>query len=152
MDFLIFIIIILLGLYFWKRAEKKHYASITEREEKYKNLVVLSDKDLKRAKNQQSEWILLVEGTVVSIDAFKKLMASFVNLFWGRMKAYESLVDRARREAVLKVKERASRSGCNVIANLRLETSSINKSTKKQVWSIEAIAYATGIKVSASWK
>jgi uncharacterized protein YbjQ (UPF0145 family) len=43
------------------------------------------------------------------------------------MKAYESLVDRARREAVLKVKQRAYDGGYNVIANLRLETSSISK-------------------------
>jgi uncharacterized protein YbjQ (UPF0145 family) len=77
--------------------------------------------------------MLIVEGTVVSIDAFKKLMASFVNIFGGRMKAYESLVDRARREAVLKVKQRAGNAGCNVIVNLRLETSSISKSTKNTV-------------------
>ena len=152
MDFIIFIIIILLGLYFWKRAEKKHYKSIQEREEKYKNIIMISDKDLKRAKNNQSEWMLLIEGTVVAMDAFKKLMASFVNLFGGRMKAYESLVDRARREAVLKVKQRAAESGCNVIANLRLETSSISKSAKKQVGAVEAIAYATGVKVVSAWK
>ncbi len=152
MDFLIFIILILLWLFFWKRAEKKHYASIVEREETYKNIVVLSDKDLKSLQHPQSEWMLIVEGTVVSIDAFKKLMASFVNIFGGRMKAYESLVDRARREAVLKVKQRAGNAGCNVIVNLRLETSSISKSTKNTVWAVEAIAYATGIKVTSPWK
>jgi uncharacterized protein YbjQ (UPF0145 family) len=152
MDFLIFIVIILLGLFFWKRAEKKHYASIQEREEKYKNIIVISDRDLKRAKNNQSEGVLFVEGTVVSIDSFKKLMASFVNIFGWRMKAYESLVDRARREAVLKVKQRAYDGGYNVIANLRLETSSISKWAKKTVWSVEAIAYATGVKVVSAWK
>jgi len=151
-DFIIFIIIIFCGLFFGKCIEKKHYTSILEREEKYKKMVVLSDKDLKRAKNSMSEWELLVEGTVVSIDSFKKLMASFVNFFWGRMKSYESLVDRARREAILKVKKRASDLGYNIIANLRIETSSIGKNAKKTVWSVEAIAYATGVKVWASWK
>ena len=152
MEFLILIIITLLGLFFWKRAESKHYASIQEREEKYKNIIVISDTDLKRAKNSQSEGVLFVEGTVVAIDAFKKLMASFINLFGWRMKAYESLVDRARREAVLKVKQRAAEAWCNVIANLRIETSSISKNAKQSVWAVEAIAYATGIKVSSTWK
>ncbi len=152
MEFLIFIIILLLGLYFWKRAERKHYTSIHQREETYKNIIVLSDTDLKQAKNNQSEWILIAEGTVVSIDAFKKLMAGFVNIFGGRMKSYESLVDRARREAILKVKQRAEESGCNVIANLRLETSSISKSTKNSVGAVEAMAYATGLKVAWAWK
>jgi hypothetical protein len=39
-----------------------------------------------------------------------------------------------------------------VIVNLRLETSSISKSTKNTVWAVEAIAYATGIKVTSPWK
>ncbi len=152
MEFLIFIIITLLGLFFGRRVEKKHYASIREREEKYRKLVVISDKDLKRAKNVDSQGVLLVEGTVVSIDAFKKMMASFVNLFGGRMKAYESLVDRARREAILKVKEKAANAGYNVIGNLRLETSSISKTTKWTVGSVEAMAYATAVKIAPSWK
>lgn len=152
MEFLIFIIVIALGLFFGKRNEKKHYASILEREGKYKNIIVLSDKDLRRVKNTQGEWLLITEGTVVSIDAFKKLMASFVNLFGGRMKAYESLVDRARREAILKVKEQAAKAGCNIISNLRLETSSISKSAKQSVGAVEALAYATALRVENTWK
>lgn len=154
MEFLIFLVVVFLGLFFGKRAEKKHYTSIQERELKYKKIIVLSDKDLKSVKNGIEEWALIHEGTVVALDAFKKLMASFVNLFWWRMKAYESLVDRARREAVLKVKQKAFDLWCNTIINLRIETSSISKSAKKSVWAVEAIAYATWIKViqSPTWK
>lgn len=86
-------------------------------------------------------------GTVVAIDAFKKLMAGFVNIFGGKMKAYESLVDRARREVILKVKEKAERAGYNAIVNLRIETSSISKNAKKTVGSVEALAYATAIRL-----
>jgi uncharacterized protein YbjQ (UPF0145 family) len=75
----------------------------------------------------REDQLLLSEGTVVSIDYFKKLMAWFVNIFGGRMKSYESLVDRARREAVLRVKEKAAADGYNCLANLRIETSSITK-------------------------
>ena len=148
MDFLIFIIILLLGLYFWKRAEKKHYASILEREEKYKHIPVLSDKDSQQMQGTQGEWVLCVGGTVVALDAFKKLMASFVNIFGGRMKAYESLVDRARREAVLKVKQKAVEAWYNCVVNLRIETSSISKNAKQTVGSVEAMAYATAIRVT----
>jgi len=125
----------------------KHYASIEQREEKYKYITVISDKDLKCAKNNQSEWVLIIEGTVVALDAFKKFLAGLINIVWGRVRAYESLVDRARREAVLKVKQAAAQSGYNVIANLRIETSSISKSTKNTVWAVEAIAYATWVRV-----
>jgi len=134
-------------MFFWKRVEKKHYASIKEREEKYKNIVVLSDKDTKDMNIATDTTLLITEWTVVSIDYFKKLMASFVNIFGGRMKAYESLVDRARREAILKVKERAVLQNCNAIVNLRIETSSITKNAKQNVWSVEALAYASAIKM-----
>jgi len=147
MEFIIFIITIICGLFFGKRAEKKHYSSIIEREEKYKSIVILSDKDLKRVKNTSGEWILLSGTTVVSIDAFKKFMSSFVNLFWGKMKSYESLVDRARREAILKVKQQAYEKNLNCIVNLRVETSSITKNAKQNVWAVEALVYATGIQV-----
>lgn len=152
MELLIFIIITACWLFFGKYIEKKHYASIIEREEKYKWVVVLSDKDLRGIKNVQGEWILLNEGTVVSIDAFKKLMAGFVNLFGGRMKSYESLVDRARRESVLKLKEKAVNAGYNCIANLRIETSSITKNAKKTVGSVEAMAYGSALKLVSPWK
>lgn len=65
------------------------------------------------------------------------------------MKAYESLVDRARREAVLKVKQKAEESGYNCIVNLRIETSSISKNAKQTVGSVEAMAYATAIRLSS---
>jgi len=154
MEFLIFIILIFLGLFFGRRAEKNHYASIEKREREYKNIIILSDTDLKNIKNEAQQWELIHEGTVVAIDAFKKLMASFVNLFWWRMKAYESLVDRARREAVLKVKHKAHSLWHNAVINLRIETSSISKSAKKTVWAVESIAYATWITLlgSSSWK
>ncbi|MDA9129235.1 YbjQ family protein [Candidatus Gracilibacteria bacterium] len=147
MDFIIFIVIILLGLFFGKRAEKKHYASILEREEKYKHIPVLSDKDTRDMPGIEGQGILCTSGTVVAIDAFKKLMAGFVNIFGGRMKAYESLVDRARREVVLNVKQKAEQAGYNAIVNLRIETSSISKNAKQNVGSVEALAYATAIRL-----
>ena len=147
MDFIIFIIILLLWLFFGKRAEKKHYASILEREERYKHIPILSDKDTRLLEGIEGVWVLCTWGTVVSIDAFKKLMATFVNIFWGKMKAYESLVDRARREVILKVKQKAQEAWYNTIINLRIETSSISKSAKSNVGSVEALAYATAIRI-----
>lgn len=148
MEFIFFIIITLLGLFVGKHIEKKHYASILEREEKYKNIVILSDKDTRGMKNiQDDNQLLITETTVVSIDAFKKLMATLVNIFGGRVKAYESLVDRARREAVLKVKETAYENDYNALVNLRIETSSISKGSKNTVWSVEALAYGSGVKI-----
>jgi len=42
---------------------------------------VISDRDLRSIKSIKAVGQLQTGGTVVAIDAFKKLMASFVNIF-----------------------------------------------------------------------
>lgn len=87
--------------------------------------------------------VKLVNGNVViSIDFFKKIVASLINLFGGNITAYETLLDRARREAILRIKEDAS--DASEIINIRIETSSISKNTKT-VGAIEVLAYGTAI-------
>lgn len=146
MEFLIFLLLVLLWLFFWRRAEKSHYQSIATREEKYKNILVISDTDLQNMTETHSEWSLIVGETVVALDAFKKFIASLINIFWGRVKSYESLVERARREAVLKVKQQAADAWYTIVVNLRIETSSISKSANNTIGAVEAIAYASGVR------
>ena len=66
-------------------------------------------------------------------------------IFGGEVLSYETLIDRARREAVLRMKEEAEKA--DVILNLRIETSSIGQTANKRntIGSIEAIAYGTAI-------
>ena len=87
----------------------------------------------------------LVYGSVViSIDYFKKILAGLRNIFGGTVKSYESLVDRARREALLRMKEMAG--DATVIVNVRIETSTIaRKANKEGVGCLEAIAYGTAL-------
>ncbi len=146
-DIIIILILVLCGLIFWKINEKKHYRSILEREENYKTINIISDTDYKKISWKSQNQELFSAGTVVAIDYFKKLMAWFVNIFWGKMKSYESLVDRARREAVLRLKEQAHSKGYNTLINLRIETSSISKWVKWNIGSVEALAYATGTNI-----
>lgn len=61
--------------------------------------------------------------------------------------AYETLLDRGRREALLRMKEQAIEWGATQILNVRLETSSIwGAEGKQSVGNVEVIAYGTGIK------
>ena len=151
-DILLFLWATVCGIIFGTLIEKKHYRSIIEREQRFKNIIILSDKDLQQAGKVEQWGVLITGGTAISIDAFKKLMAYFVNLFGGRVKSYESLIDRARREAVLRLKEQADNAEYNAIVNLRIETSSITKNAQQNVGSVEALAYGTAVKIDTSWK
>ena len=80
---------------------------------------------------------------VVSVDYFKRVLAGLRNFFGGNVQPYETLVDRARREAVLRMKE--SCSDADQVINLRLETSSISKGRSNQIGTVEVLAYGTAV-------
>lgn len=88
---------------------------------------------------------LVAGNVVVSIDYFKKISAGLRNILGGRVSAYESLVERARREAILRMKEEARDIGADAIFNVKLETSSITKGAKGQVGAVEVLAYGTAL-------
>ncbi|MFH1292866.1 MAG: heavy metal-binding domain-containing protein, partial [Pseudomonadota bacterium] len=68
------------------------------------------------------------------------------NIFGGTVKSYETLIDRARREALLRMKEMAG--GATVIVNVRIETSTIAKrANNKGVGCLEAMAYGTALTI-----
>jgi len=140
-NIIIFLVLLLLGYVFGSMAEKRHFVSIREREEKLKSLPMIM---LKKPLNPEgiSRCVLVNGSVVISIDFFKKFVASLVNLFGGRIGTYETLVDRARREAILRMKEEAK--GASEIINIRIETSSISKNAKN-IGSVEVLAYGTAI-------
>ena len=145
-DMVIFLGLLLLGYIAGRTAEKRHYRSIIQREKELLLLaVVTAEGSFPPGKVRDSE--LVVGSVVISIDYFKRLLAILRNIFGGRVKAYESLVDRARREAILRMKETARKQGDTMVINMRLETSTIgrNANKKKQIGSVEAIAYGTAV-------
>jgi uncharacterized protein YbjQ (UPF0145 family) len=126
-------------------AEKRHYKSIEKRENKFLKLPVVTMKDA-FDKNSPILRTRLVQGSaVISIDYFKRMLAALRNIVGGEVKSYETLVDRARREATLRMKKMAW--DADIILNLRIETSAIGNSAnrRKAIGSIEAIAYGTAI-------
>ncbi len=148
METLINIAIILLplalGYFFGRHAESKHYKSILERESNFRKLPTSTWKIPLPMKGNIVEARLVTGSVVISIDYFKRLLAGLRNMFGGRVASYETLVDRARREAILRMKEQCL--GASQIVNVRIETSSISKNDKKgTVGSVEALAYGTAL-------
>ncbi len=141
-DIIILLTLILLGYIFGSIAEKNHYKSIRKREKKFIHLPTITLKTPLNPDNIRKSR-LVVGNVVISVDYFKRVLAGLKNIFGGNVSSYETLIDRARREAILRLKEDAK--GASEIINLKLETSSINKSAKGTVGSIEIFAYGTAI-------
>lgn len=133
----------LLGYFFGSMNEKKHYDSIKKREREFLNLPTTSLKKPLSSDKIIAKTDLAMGSVVISIDYFKKLYAAVINILGGNVTSYETLIDRARREAVLRLKKEAKKRGADEIMNLRLETSSISQGNGESVSSVEVLAYAT---------
>jgi uncharacterized protein YbjQ (UPF0145 family) len=144
--------LILLGWVVGSYLERKHFKSIRQRERTTRTTPVVnlskieSDKEILKSH-------LVTGSAVISVDYFKRFLAALRNIFGGRVAAYESLVDRARREAILRMKAKCP--AADIIINLRIETSSISKATKngsgqRAVGCVEAVAYGTAIQYQTS--
>ena len=144
-DLIVFLFLICLGYFAGSWAERKHYRSIVEREGTYLGLPTVSFQRL--TEPERAERARLVAGSaVISVDYFKRILAGLRGLVGGRVKSYESLIDRARREAVLRMKQMAR--DADEIVNVRIETTSISKGSmnrNRSVSTVEALAYGTAV-------
>lgn len=141
-EIIIFLTLLLSGYFFGHMAEKRHYRSILLREKQFHKVMLISSKYAPDEVSEQHS-ILLTGSVVISVDYFKRFLAALRGLFGGPIISYETLLDRARREAILRLKEQAYRKGSRMIVNLKFETASISKGKKDTIGSVEVLAYAT---------
>ncbi len=144
-ELVILVVLIAIGYIAGTLAASNHYQSIKQRERRFLRLPAVTIKNA-IDENAVVEKAQLVSGSVViSLDYFKRVLAGLRNLFGGEISSYETLIDRARREAILRMKEEARRA--DIILNVRIETSSIGQSAdqSKTIGSIEALAYGTAV-------
>lgn len=151
MEFLInigsFFTLLIIGYGFGKLNEKKHYKSIREREKQFSYIITNSLKSTYIDENKISESKMVYGSVVVSLDYFKRILASLVNITGGRVISYESLLDRAKREAMCRMKDQAR--DFQMIINVRYKTTSIggNSHEKNSVGAIELLVYGTALRV-----
>jgi len=142
---IIFFFCLLLGAVFGSIAEWRHFKSIERRESDYADIMIYNVKlipDQAGAVEQP-----FVSGfVVISHDYLKSFFALIRRIFGGRIKSYETLVKRSKREAVLRLKEEARAQGATAVYNVRIDTSSVSKGQAKMVVTVEAFAYGTAVR------
>jgi uncharacterized protein YbjQ (UPF0145 family) len=136
--------LVTLGWFAGATTERRHYLDIKAREQKFLNQPALSSKQYDpELRVREAE--MACGSVVVSIDHFKRFMSALRMLFGGEIQSYASLIDRARREAILRMKESAP--DADAYLNMRLQTSSISSSTGREaIGTVEVLAYATAVK------
>lgn len=143
-ELILVVVLLLVGLVSGRIAESSHYRRIRLREWQYRELLLLPKRVIPNAYTRHASQ-LVMGSTVVSVDYFKTFVAGLRNLVGGRVSTFESLLDRARREAILRMQEQARELGADAVMNLKIETSRISGNASKGVGSIEVLAYGTAM-------
>ena len=139
----IFVLLLLMITYFiGSHIEKKHYQSLIEREKELNKLPAIAIKTPPEGNYQQQ---LILGSVTISVDYFKRFLAALHTFFGGRVSSYETLLDRARREALLRMKEAALAQNATLILNVKYETASIYQGNGSSIGSVEVLAYGTAM-------
>lgn len=146
-DLIVLLVLLALGYGFGSYLENKHYRSIRKREDELANVLVFDTKYLPEL-HKANGGELISGSVVISVDYFKRFVAGLRLLFGGRLTTYESLLDRGRREAVLRLKEQAKDKGYKQVFNIKFETASISKGAKNSIGSIEVLVYGSAVELN----
>ena len=126
MAYLVFTAFLLtLGLIVGGRTERKHFADLQAREAVLSNFVSTQSKHYLGQPQLGQPPTMIVKEVIIASDYLKTFLAGLRKIFGGEVRSFESLLERARREALLRIIEEAQANGYNAICNLRMETAEI---------------------------
>jgi uncharacterized protein YbjQ (UPF0145 family) len=133
--------------------EARHFRSIRRREHEYKDYPVVTF-DTMPADWNPGESTMVTGSIVVSLDYFKRVIAGLRSLVGGRIATYEPLLDRARREALLRMIEQARKQGYDAVFNVRLETSRLanSRGNGEGTSGVEMLAFGTAVKMRSRFE
>lgn len=145
-ELIVFVLLLALGFFVGSHIEKKSYEDIRAREAQTMHVPMVTF-GAKQQMPATADSAMFVGSVVVSADYFKIIVANLRNLVGGRVTVYETVVDRGRREAILRMKEQAIAWGANQVANVRIETSDVgSKAGNQGIIAIEVTAYGTALR------
>ena len=130
--------------------ERRHFRRLKEREAALRDLLVTDTKTLP-AGYAPRPFGLVTGQVVIASDYFKTFAAGLRKLVGGDLRTYETLMERARREALVRMMESAKQMGANRVINVRFSTSNIgsggSQRRRRGAAMVEMYAYGTAVNV-----
>ena len=146
------LLLILLGLVAGTVTERSHLRRLARREAALGQMLVTDLRGYEPAVDQRSPPVLVMAEAVISTDYLKSFLARLRNIFGGEVRSFLTLVQRARREALVRLMEEAQQKGYTALCNVRLETADIGQATnpRRGVTLAAVLASATAYRRAAA--
>ncbi len=143
------LVLVALGFVAGRIIERRHFRSLSLREARG-GPVLTNLKNLPEGRTLVSSRFC-IGSVVIASDYFKFFGAKLKTLVGGRLRTLETMMERGRREALLRLRDQAARTGADVVLAVRLETSMIMRSERGGTYpAAEVIAYVTAVKTAAA--
>lgn len=120
------VFLLLLGLIVGTVTERRHFKRLAEREALLRHILVTDLRNFPARDPARTETQMFVAEAVIATDYLKTFLASLKNIIGGELRSLESLVVRARKEAMLRMLEQAHQAGFDAVCNLRVDTADIS--------------------------
>ena len=129
--------------------ERRHLKSLLLLESGSRGVLAVTIEDLPADWHVES-CELVMGNVVISQDYFKRVAASIKGIFGGNIRVLEPLLERARREALIRMKGVAHARGYDTVINVRLETATLAsaRGNGKGTAGVEILAFGTAISLS----
>ncbi len=129
--------------------ERRHLRNLLLLESGSRDLLAVTIEDLPPDWHVES-CELVMGNVVISQDYFKRFAASIKGIFGGNIRVFEPLLERARREALMRMKGVAHARGYDTIINVRIETATLAsaRGNGKGTAGVEILAFGTAISLS----
>ena len=129
--------------------ERRHLKSLLLLESGSSGVLAITIEDLPPDWHVES-CELVMGNVVISQDYFKRVAASIKSIFGGNIGVLEPLLERARREALIRMKGVAHARGYDTIINIRIETATLasSRGNGKGTTGVEILAFGTAISLS----
>lgn len=129
--------------------ERSHFSNLRRREQALAHVVVTNLKTFPGSADPGKSAALVVAETVISSDYLKSFLAGIRKILGGELRSFQSLMTRARREAMLRIMEQAHHQGYNAVCNLRMDTAAIGGMQAKGIVMVSVMASGTAYRMQA---
>lgn len=152
MDFLLqlapIVVLLILGFTVGTLVERAHFKRLAVREAALSDMLVTDLRSLP-AGWEGTACGLVTGDVVIASDYFKTFAASLRKLVGGELHTFESLMVRARREALVRLLESARRMDADCVMNVRFSTTNIGSMGRRRAAAmVEMYAYGTAIRLA----
>ncbi|MCA9410142.1 MAG: YbjQ family protein [Candidatus Omnitrophica bacterium] len=146
-----FLFLMSLGIFVGKTTEIRHLRDLHRREMETAHMAVSDLKTFPGLVGNEPQGILVSGEVVIATDYLKSFLAGLRKIVGGRVGSYETLVMRARREAILRMKQEALALGFNAVCNIRLDTADIGgNTTNRKIAMVAVLASGTAYRIGAN--